>query len=434
MLPESFSAKTLLSRSQLFCLISCILLILAALVIYPNAVLSLVVFIYILSSLFRALVLFSTKGDEPYEPNQPLQTYPKVTILLPVYKEAALLKKLFLRISKIDYPNYNAIILLEEDDLETIAAANANILPFIKIIIIPNSLPKTKPKACNYGLSHADGEYITIFDAEDIPGPSQIRQAMALFAKSDGRLACVQARLRFYNHNENMLTQMFDIEYANLFDSLLPFSARHDLPILLGGTSNYIRKEALLDLGAWDSYNVTEDADLGLRLKLFGYEIKTISSYTREEACVNLHQWLRQRARWIKGHIITFIVMARHSRAFIRTQGLTSWLYAVYILLISSLTYALSPYILLASIYFINLGAIHNTLHFAMAISLGLGIGVNILSSLRFAPKVWLSLLYPFYFLLHIAASQVAIYKLLTCPHVWDKTEHNLTKITPVDD
>src|SRR5205085_6379862 len=138
-------------------------------------------------------------------------------------------------------------------------------------VVVPKGTPRGKPRACNYGLIHARGEYIVIYDAEDLPDRDQLKKALIAFKKGDERLACVQAKLNYFNRDQNLLTRWFTSEYSQWFDLFLPGLDAIGGPIPLGGTSNHFVTELLLELGAWDPFNVTEDADVGIRLARQGY-------------------------------------------------------------------------------------------------------------------------------------------------------------------
>ncbi|PSR36761.1 MAG: glycosyl transferase family 2, partial [Sulfobacillus thermosulfidooxidans] len=249
---------------------------------------------------------------------------PIYTILVPAREEAAVLPTLTRALNALDYPKdrLDVKLLLEADDEDTIAAAKAANLPhFIDIVIVPPSEPRTKPKACNYGLQLARGEYVTIFDAEDLPEPLQLKKAIVAFRQHDDKLACVQAKLSYFNAEQNLLTRWFTAEYASWFDLFLPALYRAKLPIPLGGTSNHFRIDRLRELGGWDPYNVTEDADLGIRLYKAGYYASVIDSNTYEEANSEFVNWVRQRSRWIKGYIQTWLVHMRHPIKLYRSMG-----------------------------------------------------------------------------------------------------------------
>ena len=133
------------------------------------------------------------------------------------------------------------LIVLETDDHETQAAFAALDLPVgFQVLIAPPGTPQTKPRACNIALERAQGDLVVIYDAEDAPHPTQLREAAARFAADDGRLACLQAPLRI-EPDPRFLPDQFALEYAVLFEVFLPALARWRLPFPLGGTSNHFR-------------------------------------------------------------------------------------------------------------------------------------------------------------------------------------------------
>jgi cellulose synthase/poly-beta-1,6-N-acetylglucosamine synthase-like glycosyltransferase len=244
----------------------------------------------------------------------PDQDLPVFTVLAPAYRETGILDQLMRALAALDYPptRLDIKIVLEADDRDTIAAARE--LAFdsrFELIIVPSGTPRTKPRALNYALQFARGDIITIYDAEDIPDPDQLRAAAAAFAVADSRLACVQAPLNWYNHRRNPLTRQFALEYAVHFHAILPLLARLGIPLPLGGTSNHIRRDALMEAGGWDAWNVTEDADLGFRLARLGYRSDVIAPPTLEEAPETVARWVRQRSRWLKGYWQTLAVHLR---------------------------------------------------------------------------------------------------------------------------
>jgi cellulose synthase/poly-beta-1,6-N-acetylglucosamine synthase-like glycosyltransferase len=114
---------------------------------------------------------------------------------------------------------------------------------------------------------------------------------------------------------------MFALDYALWFDVLLPGLDRIRMPMPLGGTSNHFRTAVLRDIGGWDAFNVTEDADIGIRLAQLGYRVAMLDSTTFEEAPVNLGAWLRQRSRWLKGYMQTWLVHMRDPARLMRRTG-----------------------------------------------------------------------------------------------------------------
>jgi len=249
---------------------------------------------------------------------------PVYSILIPLYREAEVLPRLISNIERLDYPKdkLDVQLLLEEDDEETIrAASEIEMPPYIRCVIVPHGHPKTKPKACNIGLAQAKGRYLVIYDAEDRPEPDQLKKAVLGFRRCPPDVICLQAKLNFYNQRQNLLTKWFTTEYSMWFDLFLPGMDYLEAPIPLGGTSNHFDLYKLRELLGWDAFNVTEDCDLGVRLAMRGYSTKMIDSTTWEEACSNLGYWIRQRSRWTKGYIQTYLVHCRRLLRLSRILG-----------------------------------------------------------------------------------------------------------------
>jgi cellulose synthase/poly-beta-1,6-N-acetylglucosamine synthase-like glycosyltransferase len=246
---------------------------------------------------------------------------PVYTVLVALRHEAHMIAQLVAGLDRIAWPRekLDVKLVVDEDDVETIAAARAlaNGPPY-EVIVVPAGGPRTKPMALQYALAFARGTYVTVYDAEDRPHPGQLAEAYATFRRSSPRLACLQAPLLIAGPHRTMLERLFAIEYAALFDGLLPALVRLRLPLPLGGSSNHFRLSALVRAGGWDPWNVTEDADLGIRLVRFGYVTGTITLPTAEDAPASLASWMRQRARWFKGWLQTWIV---HMRAPARLLG-----------------------------------------------------------------------------------------------------------------
>ena len=248
---------------------------------------------------------------------------PNYTVVVALYRETSVVEDLVKAIDALDYPKSKLDIKLvvEQRDIETFSRIVELRLPGrYEVVVAPSGKPQTKPRALNIALSSARGELIVVYDAEDIPAPDQLRSAASRFA-ADKDLDCLQARLAIRNHGESWLSKLFAIEYAILFDVINPGLCALNLPIPLGGTSNHFRVRSLVGVGAWDEWNVTEDADLGIRLSRFGYRVKALDSDTWEEAPFEIGNWFRQRVRWQKGWMQTLIVHSRRPIFFWRDLG-----------------------------------------------------------------------------------------------------------------
>lgn len=250
---------------------------------------------------------------------------PIYTVLLPLYRESGIAAKIVRNIGRLDYPpdKLDVKLLLEADDPETKEALRNAALPsYCSILVVPDAQPKTKPRACNFGLREARGEFCVIYDAEDAPEPDQLKKAVILFRRENSeKLLCAQAKLNYYNARYNLLTRLFTVEYSTYFDLTLSGYQLFGLPLPLGGTSNHFRTRLLQEVGPWDPFNVTEDCDLGIRIYERGYRTTLFNSTTYEEANSKLGNWLRQRSRWVKGFLQTHLVHYRDPFSVTRRLG-----------------------------------------------------------------------------------------------------------------
>ena len=349
---------------------------------------------------------------------------PIYTILLPCYmEEESTLKTLISSISNLNYPQelLDVKFLLEEDDLKTILNLK-QLKHNFEVLIIQRLNPKTKPKACNFGLYFASGEFLVVYDAEDRPERNQLLKALSAFSQGQHNLVCLQARLNFYNISKNILSKCFALEYLTWFNAYLPALTALNSFILLGGTSNHFKTNKLIEVGGWDAYNVTEDAELGLRIHNNGYKVEMIESYTFEEAPFKLEDWLFQRKRWMKGHLQTFFVhLFSFKKNFISFcafflflgSGFFSFFLIPFTIFFASFIQASN---LLFNLYLANLfcSIFYVLMFFIVAQKEGL------------FPFKSTPLIMPIYFLLHIIASFFAIYELFTKPFFWHKTKHNV--------
>ena len=366
---------------------------------------------------------------------------PMYTILVPLYREAAVVGKLVASISKLDYPptKLDVKLLVEEDDEETLAELQQlDLPPHFKLVVVPDSHPKTKPKACNYGLIQAEGTFVVIYDAEDRPDADQLRKVVFGFTRAEERIVCIQCKLNYFNRTQNVLTRWFTAEYSHWFDLLMPGLDASDAPIPLGGTSNHFIREKLIELGAWDPYNVTEDADLGIRLHKSGYKTAIIDSTTFEEANSDLYNWIRQRSRWVKGYIQTWLVHMRHPISLYRQVGWRSWWSFQFIIGGTFLSFLLNPFYWgLTTLWVMSQAHIIQQIfpsfvYYAGAVGLFVGnfvfTYINVAGCIRRGHHdlVKYALLSPIYWALMSVGAWKGLLQLLYRPHYWEKTVHGL--------
>ncbi len=448
--PESSAHRVLSSGQKAFFILAAIILVGAAAVFFvPTAitVFAIASLAYTLNSGYKLVAGYAAM-DHAYDADATpeeiaaldVRTLPMYTVLVPLFREAAVLNQLVNSIESLDYPRrkLDVRLLCEEEDDETIEAIKAlNLPPHFETIVVPASNPQTKPKACNFGLLGAKGKYVVIYDAEDRPEPDQLKRAVVMFERSDESVVCIQAKLNFFNQNTNLLTRWFSLEYATLYDLIMPgLDARND-PIPLGGTSNHIRLAPLVELGGWDPFNVTEDADLGIRLHKAGLRTIMMDSTTLEEANTQLPNWIRQRSRWIKGYIQTWLVYMRHPLRLLRDVGFRGFL-SFQLMVGGAFIFLLNPFFwALTTIFFLTRAGLIQDLfpgwvYFLAAAQLFLGnfvfmyLGMAAGSrrgSYGLAPY---ALMLPLYWGLMSIAAWKGFLQLFTNPFYWEKTEHGL--------
>lgn len=372
---------------------------------------------------------------------------PVYTVLVPLFRETEVLPDLIFALRQLNYPAAKLDIKLIIESADTAmqrALATCDLPANIEVITAPESHPRTKPKALNFALHFARGEYVVIYDAEDQPEPDQILKALSAFREGPKNLACVQARLNFYNAQENWLTKQFAIEYSALFDGLLPTLEALNVPIPLGGTSNHFRADILRAAGNWDAFNVTEDADLGMRIYRRGYCCQVLESTTYEEANCRTVNWVKQRTRWIKGWIQTYFVHMRHParlRRELGTRGFIAFQAIVGGTVISALAHPLFLIALLTgtggTLFWMPETIIE--LHiwimslFNLSVGYGAAIALGYLASRKRKLKglvlqIWLM---PIYWLFISFAAYRAVWQWIFAPFHWEKTQHGLTKMRP---
>lgn len=369
---------------------------------------------------------------------------PVYSILIPLYKEAESVPVLVKAMAALDYPpeKLDIKLVVEADDALTRAAiANATLPPFMEEVAVPAIGPRTKPKALNMALAFTRGSFVAIYDAEDQPEPDQLRRALAAFRDGGPDVACVQARLCIDNGAESWISGHFAAEYAGQFDVLLPVLSALGLPILLGGTSNHFRRDVLERLGGWDPFNVTEDADLGVRLARAGWRTLVIDSTTYEEAPLSISAWLGQRARWLKGWAQTLLVHGRHPRALVRDLG---WRATFALLVLTAGPFAsalLHPFCVAVlawqagqGVLGLPAGSLAEALVSALTYStlavgyggtaLAIGVGLARRGERLRQTLAWSI---PFYWLLLSLAAWKALVELVRRPYHWQKTQHGLS-------
>ena len=369
----------------------------------------------------------------------PLSRLPKVSMLVPLYREDNIADALITRLTRLTYPKalLEVVLVLEAKDTITRDTIARTTLPhWMQVIEVPDDdTITTKPRALNYALDFCEGQIVGIWDAEDAPEPDQLEKAVARFAQAGPRTACLQGILDYYNSRQNWLARCFTIEYAAWWRLVLPGVARLGLVLPLGGTTLFFRRDILEELGGWDAHNVTEDADLGIRLARAGYVTELIPTVTMEEANCHPWAWIKQRSRWIKGFLITYCVHMRRPRALLRDLGLLRFLGIQAMFLGTVVQFATLP--LLWSFWLPVLGAMHPVTTtmgndvllplaalFVTSELISVVVGMLAVSDRTHRHLLPWVLTMPFYFPLAAVAAYKALYELIAAPFYWDKTRH----------
>ena len=366
---------------------------------------------------------------------------PRVSILVPLFRETEIAHALIARLARLTYPKCLLDVILvseEEDQLTQQTLAGIDLPPWVRPVVVPDGQPRTKPRAMNYALDFCQGDIIGIFDAEDAPDPDQITKVARRFQQVPREVACLQGILDYYNPTQNWLARCFTIEYATWFRTMLPGMARLGLAIPLGGTTLYFRRDVLEELGGWDAHNVTEDADLGFRLARHGYRTEMIETVTEEEANCRPWPWIKQRSRWLKGYMTTYLVHMRAPRQLHAQLG--AWKFwgfqAHFVSAVSQVL--LAP--MLWSFWLVLFGLPHPldpVLPRVVLTAIGsLFLTVEVLNACIHAVSVarpkhrhliaWVPTMH-FYSPLGAVAAYKALYELVCKPFFWDKTAHGLS-------
>lgn len=444
-----WSARRLLTPAQ--SLAGLVFLALVALALWQTGWLVVQIFNIAAGLLFLALVMLrllsiSVALERTFRPPPSIEVdrsrLPVYSVLVPLYDEAHMVADLAQALDRLDWPKDRLDIkfIVEARDRSTKRALDRlDLGPHVEILVVPDCAPRTKPKALDFALPLARGRFVTVYDAEDRPDPGQLLEAYLAFKAGDERLACIQAPLLIDNDDVNGLTAFFAMEYSMQFDGVLPTLAALDMPLPLGGTSNHFRIEALRAVGGWDPYNVTEDADLGIRLVRCGYRSGTITRPTYEEAPRTMRLWLKQRTRWLKGWMQTFLVHTRHPVQLWRAIGsrrtlgflLTGFgtlvaaaIHPVYI--VTAFAMVIDPTIIWRADSPLDAAMIFlNVFNFVAGYVV---FGLLSRATLRLRRKKRQPGVLPFlpgYWLLLSLACYRAFFQLIVAPHRWEKTRHH---------
>jgi cellulose synthase/poly-beta-1,6-N-acetylglucosamine synthase-like glycosyltransferase len=447
------SARSLFSKGQRNFIIALSLVVVVGAVfsvrITCTVILAFFTLTYLMAVVYRVFLFLRSMRSDSVEVvsdeealSVPERDLPFYTVMVAAYRESAVIGKLIEHVSAFDYPvdRLEVLLLIEEDDeetLETLRQIDAG--PQFTLVVVPPGDPRTKPKALNYGLTLARGDIVAVFDVEDTPDILQLRRSAVALRRFGPEVACLQAKLSYGNADQNFITRSFTIEYTMWFSFFLPGLVSLNAPIPLGGTSNHFRRTALRALGGWDPYNVTEDCDLGVRMFREGYRTKVLESITLEEANSDFVNWVKQRSRWYKGYLQTFLIHLRspvevtremtgkgvfHLSAFVGATPILAVLNPLFWAL-TVLWFVAHPVFLLeifpAPVYYVGL--------FLWSFGNFLLWYLTVLTARRTSSHglIVAAMLVPLYWIMMSIAAVKAGFQLVVTPSFWEKTVHGLT-------
>ncbi|MGE0830865.1 MAG: glycosyltransferase, partial [Hyphomonadaceae bacterium] len=440
--PDDRSARRTFTRPQIACAALLFALLAGAWVFFwretSAALHAAALFLFSCAIGLRFFAAFASLAPIPPSRARWARPLPVYSLLCPLYREADIAPAFVENLKRLDYPAHllDVKLVLEEDDVETIAVLEGLALgPGFEILIVPPDGPRTKPKALNYALAFARGDFVAVYDAEDAPHPGQLKAALDAFAAGGEALACVQAPLLIDNAGESWIASQFAAEYAIQFKAVLPFLARLELPLPLGGTSNHFRAKTVRSCGGWDAYNVTEDADLGYRLAREGWLTDVIDAPTWEEAPIAFKAWLKQRTRWIKGHMQTWLVLMRAPARVAREMCWPAFASMQLILLGGVVAaFAHAPIALVVAVSLLTPLELLAEIDLALAAAgyvAAFYSALTVAALMRDARVARAALTMPLYWPLASLAALCALYELLVCPQRWNKTEHGVSQARP---
>ncbi|MDQ3099588.1 MAG: glycosyltransferase [bacterium] len=276
--------------------------------IFILATLSLVLTVQGIYNLY--LLLYAWENPDRIEKNKSPRIFTRpektFTAIIPARHEENVIADTIRAVSKIDYPieMTEIIVVLREDDLETIKAAQEAITMLGKRharLVIFTGFPINKPHGLNIAMQYARNEVVGIFDAEDEPHHNIYNIVNTVMVRDNADV--VQSGVQLINFHSNWYSSFNVMEYFFWFKSCLQFFAAKGV-IPLGGNTVFFKRAWLTVVNGWDENCLTEDADIGLKLSMKGAKIRVVydaEHATQEETPPTLQGFIKQRTRWNQG-------------------------------------------------------------------------------------------------------------------------------------
>ena len=238
---------------------------------------------------------------------------PKFSIIVPTKDEEAVIGRCLNGLLDLDYPKDKLEIIIVDGNstdgtCKICSDFSAKYPGTFKVVNEKKS--KGKPAALNLALPYATGEIVGVFDADSVPEKDVLRKVASHLG--DKQLIAVQGRTTSLNEKKNILTRVAAAEEKAWFQALLSGREKLKLFVPLNGSCQFIRRNALEELGGWDETSLTEDVELALRL----VEKKRQIKYAEDVCCGQetpngLRDFIKQRVRWYRGYMETALKYGR---------------------------------------------------------------------------------------------------------------------------
>ncbi len=371
---------------------------------------------------------YCKKRQHPQKKSIPEKLLPSFSIVVPVKNEERVIDRLLASLSTLDYPlNKREIIIVEDGSTDktndiciNYAKEHANVK------ILHKSLSNGKPSALNFGLAHAKGDIVAIFDADNVPAQDALLRVVEYF--EDPVVAAVQGRTASINPKENMLTQFISYEEAVWCEAYLRGKDVLNLFVHLKGSCQFIRREVLQQLQGFDEAVLSEDMEISARLIENDYKIRYASDVVAlQESPSNLKTLFKQRTRWFRG---TMEVALKYGRLMTKLNRIhfdaETTLFAPFILIASLVPY-LGGFLAFSTFWSLNVVwgfAVQFGILTTSLTMLICGLALIYISKPRSVRNLlWLPFVYFYWSFQALIALYAALLILLRAPQRWTKTD-----------
>ena len=376
---------------------------------------------------------FRKKRQKPKKTSLSEAVLPSFSIVVPVKNEESVIHRLLDSLSSLNYPlNKREIIIVEDgstDKTNEICVNYAKEHPNVKILHKP--LSNGKPSALNFGLAHAKGDIVAIFDADNVLARDALLAVIEYF--EDPKVAAVQGRTASINPKENMLTQFIAYEEAVWCEAYLRGKDVLNLFVHLKGSCQFMRRDILQQLQGFYEAVLSEDMEISARLIENDYKIRYASDVVAlQESPSNLKTVFQQRTRWFRG---TMEVAFKYGRLMTKLNRIKfdaeTTLFGPFILIAS-----LAPYLAAFWVFstfwsldvmwglVVQFGMLTTSLTMLMC---GLAL-IYVSKPRKVRSLLWLPFVYCYWSLQAFIALYAMILIVLRRPRVWTKTEKSGTR------